>query len=279
MTDTSPRRLALGDTLRLLRGSAGLSGKQLAEQLGWQASKISKIENARQSVTDTDLVDIGRALNLDAAHVEDLRNELRAIRLEEARWNQQLRVGHRRLQQNVAQADHAASRISVFSLTLVPGLLQTAEYARHVFLSLAELHDSPRDTDAAVRARMDRQQVLYDESKQIELLMTESVLRYPVAPASVMLGQIDRLITVQGLPALRFGIIPLGRQLPAAVAHNFVMKDDTVIVELINTEFTTRDPDDVELYRRYFDTLWEVAAEGDAARVILTRAASDLAVS
>ncbi|MCP2254272.1 Helix-turn-helix domain-containing protein [Prauserella aidingensis] len=276
MTDTSPRRLALGDTLRLLRGSAGLSGKQLAEQLGWQASKISKIENARQSVTDTDLVDLGLALDLDDAQVEELRNELRAIRIEEARWSQQLRVGHRQLQQNVAQADHAASHISVFSLALVPGLLQTAEYARHVFASLAELHDSPRDTDAAVRARMDRQQVLYDDSKQIELLMAESVLRHPAAPTTVMLGQIDRLITVQGLPSLRFGIIPFDSPLPAAVAHNFVMKDDTVTVELINTEFTTQDADDVALYRRYFDQLWGVAAEGEAARAILTRVASEL---
>ncbi|GAA1233555.1 helix-turn-helix transcriptional regulator [Prauserella halophila] len=279
MTDTSPRRLALGDTLRLLRGSTGLSGKLLAEQLGWQASKISKIENARQAVTDTDIVDLGRVLDLDHEQVEELRDELRAIRLDEARWARQLRVGHRPLQENVARADQTADRIGVFSLTLVPGLLQTAEYARHVFLSLAEMHDSPRDTDEAVRGRMDRQQVLYDESKQVELLMAESALHYPVAPRNVMLGQIDRLITVQGLPSLRFGIIPLGRRLPAVVAHNFVLKDDAVTVELINTEFTTQDAADAALYRRYFDSLWSVAAEGDDARAILTRIASDLTMS
>ncbi|GAA1213366.1 Scr1 family TA system antitoxin-like transcriptional regulator [Prauserella alba] len=89
-------------------------------------------------------------------------------------------------------------------------------------------------------------------------------------------SEIDRLITVQGLPSLRFGIIPFDSPLPAAVAHNFVMKDDTVTVGLINTELSTQDAEGVALYRRYFDTLWGVAAEGDAARAILTRVASGL---
>lgn len=273
MTNVSPRRLALGDELRLLRESAGISGKRLAEQLGWQASKVSRIENAKQAVVDSDLVALGRALGLFEEPVEELRNELRAIRIEEARWNKQLRVGHRPVQDRVAEAEQAAQHIRVFSIMIVPGLLQTAEYARHIFLSRSEQLGSPPDTDDAVRARMDRQQVLYDEGKQIDLLMTEAALQHPVAPPNVMLAQIDRLITLQGLPTLRFGIIPFGRRVPAAVAHNFVMKDDVVTVELINTEVTTREPGDVQLYRDYLSKLWEQAAEGDEARSILTRAA------
>jgi transcriptional regulator with XRE-family HTH domain len=142
VTSPKERRLALGDQLRLLRDTADITGKQLAEQLGWVPSKISRIELARQAVSDADLVAICGALSVDVGRTEELRNELRAIRIEEARWNQQLRVGHRALQEQVGKEQGDAQRISVFALTMVPGLVQTAEYARHVFASLAEFHDT-----------------------------------------------------------------------------------------------------------------------------------------
>ncbi|PKV95938.1 helix-turn-helix protein [Amycolatopsis echigonensis] len=276
MTSPTERRLALGDQLRLLRDTAGISGKHLAEQLGWPASKISRIERARQAVTDTDLVAMSAALGLGADEAEQLRNELRAIRIEEARWSQHLRVGHRALQEQVGQEQRDAQHIAVFALTMVPGLVQTAEYARHVFLSLAEVHDTPRDTEAAVGARMERQQLLYAEGKTIELLLTTFAFTNPIAPASVMRAQIDRLIALQGLPTLRLGIIPPGVALPAAVAHTFRIADDTVSVELVNTEVSTRDPGDLALYTNYLAKLWDLAAEGDEARALLMRLARDL---
>jgi transcriptional regulator with XRE-family HTH domain len=276
VTSPKERRLALGDQLRLLRDTADITGKQLAEQLGWVPSKISRIELARQAVSDADLVAICGALSVDVGRTEELRNELRAIRIEEARWNQQLRVGHRALQEQVGKEQGDAQRISVFALTMVPGLVQTAEYARHVFASLAEFHDTPRDTDAAVGARMQRQQVLYGEGKTIELLMTSFAFTNPIAPPEVMRAQIDRLISVEGLPSVRLGIIPPGVALPAAVAHTFRIADDLVSIELVNTEVSTREPGDLALYTRYLAKLWDLAAEGDAARALLLQLAREL---
>lgn len=276
MTSSQERRLALGDQLRLLRDAAGLTGKQLAERLGWPASKISRIELARQAVTDSDITALCAALGVDTEQTTELRNELRAIRVEEARWNQQLRVGHRALQEQVGKEQGDAQHVSVFALTMVPGLVQTAEYARYVFASLAEFHDTPRDTDAAVGARMQRQQVLYDESKTIELLMTSFAFTNPIAPPAVMRAQIDRLISVQGLPSIRLGIIPPGVALPAAVAHTFRIADDLVSIELVNTEVSTREPGDLALYSRYLAKLWDLADEDDAARALLLRSAQEL---
>lgn len=273
---TEARRIAFGDRLKLFRQAAGLNGKALAEQLGWPASKISRIENAKQAVSDGDVAAYAATLGIPAATIEELRDELRAIRVEESRWNRQLRVGHRAVQAAVAKAEQAAASIDVFSINLVPGLLQTAEYARHVFLSLSDLHDSKPDTDSAVRARVERQRILYEDGRQINLLMTEAALRFPVAPGPVMRAQIDRLVTVQGLPSLRFGIIPFGRTLPAAVAHSFVIRDGVVTVELLNTEIVTRESSDVGLYVDYLAKLWDVAEEGEHARAILARASNFL---
>lgn len=278
MSTPDLRRLALGDQLRLLRESTGKSGKELAEQLHWQPSKISKVERGRQAVTDSDLVAIGAALGLSAETTEALRNEGRAIRLDEAKWRRRLEAvgGHQAVQRAVSVAEDQVHVIRGFSLGLVPGLVQTAEYARAVFTRLVDLYESPRDVDAAVAARLDRQHVLYDSEKRIELLMTETALRHPIAGREVMLAQIDRLLTVQGLPALRLGIVPADRPLGAVATHGFSIKDDTVTVELAHTEVTTREPADVELYNQLANALWSVAVEGDEARGVLARIATGL---
>lgn len=102
----------------------------------------------------------------------------------------------------------------------------------------------------------------------------------PSPTRPVMLAQVDRLLALQGLPSLaRFGIVPIGRRIPAAVAHNFVIRDDTVTVELINTEVATRDSDDARLYDAYLEQLWAQAAEGAEARAILRRHAEALSRS
>jgi transcriptional regulator with XRE-family HTH domain len=272
--EINARRLALQDQVRILRAAAGLSGTRLAGLCGWPQSKVSKIETGSQTLTDADLVALGRALELPADQLEALRGELREIRIEEARWSRQVRAGHRRVQEAVAQDEAVAHEIAGFQLHLVPGLLQTAPYARAVFESLSRFRETPRDTSEAVRARVERQRILFDESKRISLLMTETPLLYPMVPPAEMLSQIDRLITLLGTRSLRFGIIPAGVALPAAAAHSFTLRDDTAIVELITTEVTTREPEDLDLYRRYLAELWELACEGDAVGQILTRYAA-----
>lgn len=278
MTDDNAdrRRLALGDQLRQLREPTGMTGKALAELLHWPASKVSRIELARQFVTDADLVAMCRALAVDEQFVEQLRDELRGIRLEESRWARRLRVGHRAVQESVALAEQDATRIRVVALTLVPGLLQTSEYARAVFVRLSELNGTPADTDAAVRARIDRQAVLFQPDRRIELLLTETALNTPIASPLVMLGQVDRLLAVQGLPSLRLGVLPAGARMPAVIQHDFSIKGDAVVVEMAHTEMVTRDPADLALYERLADALWGAAVEGEEARALLGRVAAEV---
>lgn len=277
MSDSELRRLALGDRLRLLRQSADLSGKQIAERLGWAASKVSRIERNRQPLTDADVVGLAGVLGLDTAATEELRDELRAIRLEETRWSRQLVAGHRPVQERVRREEAAARSLDAYNVLTVHGLLQTAGYARAVFEVLDDLRGTPRDADAAMRVRLQRQEVLYEPGHQFSMLMTEAALRLSVAPLDVLRGQLDRLIAVADLPDLRLGIIPLGVRLPVLVMHDFAIRDDEVTVELGHTEMTTRDTDDVALYRRILDRLWTVAVAGEDARAMLTRIAGTLA--
>lgn len=93
-----------------------------------------------------------------------------------------------------------------------------------------------------------------------------------------MAGQIDRLIAVTQLPNVRFGIVPSGIDLPAPAQHGFWLFDDGLLyIEVLHTELTTRDADDVQLYRDYLAALWTADAEGEDARATLLRVQSDLA--
>lgn len=247
-----------------------MSGTRLAELAGWPQSKVSRIQNAQQTVTDDD-VRAWCSVTDSADELPALLAELRAIRLDQARWRSRLRRGHEPVQDSVRAAEESATQIRSFSPNLVPGLLQTPDYARAVFTTLAAAKGVPDDADAAVAARMKRQAILYDSGKSIEILTTEAALRSPIAPSDVMAAQYDRLLAAIGLTAVRFGIIPLDVQLPLPVVHGYVIRDDTLTVETLSTEIVTRDPDDVRLHGDSLDALWKVAAELADARAILTR--------
>lgn len=268
---TDDRRIAFGDRLRQLRKAARFTGKEFARRADWQASKISRLESGQQIISERDLATWCELLELPESEASRLRTELKGIRLDESRWKQRLRGGHQVVQESFGAAERDAKHIRNVETGLVPGLVQTPEYAHAVFSSLALLKGTPDDAEAAVRERLRRQEVLYDPTKRVELIVTESALRTPIASSDVMAGQLDRLLALPGVPSVRFGVIPLGTKLPFPLLHGFALLDDTLIVEAFNTEMTSRDTEDVELYGRLHDACWEVALEGPDVRALLLR--------
>ncbi|MQA11456.1 MAG: helix-turn-helix domain-containing protein [Pseudonocardiaceae bacterium] len=271
------RQLILGDSLRRLREQAGYdTGKEFAEHIGWMASKVSRIENGRTLPADSDVAVWLDAIDAPDTAAAEIRDEVRDIRLARDSWRQQLRRGHADRQRAEAVAEHEAARITVVEPFLVPGLVQTADYARAVFTIAAEIHETPADTDDAVRERIRRQDVLYNPDKHIEILIAETALRYPICPAPVMGPQLDRLANLVGLPHVRLGVIPIDKVLPTITMHGYAILDDSVTIEINHTELAVTDPDEVALYRRITDGLWEAATEGNEARAILQRVTADL---
>ncbi len=271
-------QLEFGDTLRHLREQAGFAtGKQFAELLGWQPSKISRIETGTTLPSDQDTITWLDNTSASDEAAEQVRDQLRDLRLSKSSWRRRLRAGNTPVQRQIGHAERAATHIVQVEFFLVPGLAQTPDYARAVFLAAAAETDTPMDTDAAVLARMHRQDVLYDPTKRIEMIIAETALAYPVCSPTVLRGQLDRLRGLIGLPTVRLGILPLGTRLPVISMHGFTMLDDQVSIEVNHTEITVTDPIDSAHYQRITDQLWTVAAENDAARAVLDRVASGLA--
>ncbi|MEZ0072503.1 helix-turn-helix domain-containing protein [Planotetraspora sp. GP83] len=276
MSSFQQARIDLGAQLRQLRENAHLSGKDLAERLGWQPSKVSRIENARQTATEDDVVVWTQAVRAGPETVDGLIAQTVGLLEQQDSWRQRHKSGLAALQEDIRDLESRTKLFRVFEPGVVIGLLQTAEYARHIFSKVRRLYETTDDIDAAIRVRMQRQEILYDPSRRFRFIMPESVLRYRLAPSDVMRGQLDRLLAVTTLPNVEFGIVPFEAPLPAALVNAFWIYNDSMVGVATRTkDLVLRDPDDVAFYAQAFEEFCEVAAYGDAARAVIVRVLDD----
>ena len=269
--------MALGKRLRELRQQAGLSGRQLAESLSWPPSKVSKLENGRQTPGTDDIRGWTRATDRES-ETEALLASLHTLEVQHAEWRRILRAGLKRHQQELAEWDRKTRLFRVFEVTVVPGLLQTAEYARARFGEGVRRLKVPDDIDEAVAARVQRQDVLYRPDKRFHFVLTEAALRFRLCPPQVMLGQLDRLIALSQLPNVRLGVIGFATPYATSPWHGFwIYDDERVLVETFSAALDLRQPPEIDLYANAFEQLANVASYGRPARAVITRVIEDLA--
>jgi transcriptional regulator with XRE-family HTH domain len=270
-------RAALGKRLRELRQAAGYSGRQLAESLSWPPSKVSKLENGRQTPSDDDIRAWTRATNSEG-ETEGLLASLHTLEVQHAEWQRILRTGLKPRQQEHIEWDQKTRLFRVFEATVIPGLLQTAEYARARFAEGIRRLKVPNDINEAVAARVQRQEILYRPDKRFHFVLTEAALRFRLCPPEVMLGQLDRLVSFSQLPNVRLGIIGFETQYATSPWHGFWMYDsERVLVETFSAALDLRQPQEIELYGNTFEQLAAVASYARSARAIINRVIDDLA--
>lgn len=259
-----------------MREDADLSGKELAERLGWAASKVSRLENGKQTATAADVREWAESLGVPDVAQDELVDDLHSLRVEYASWRQQLRNGLAPRQRVGRLLDEGTTTLCALQTALMPGLLQTPDYARAVFRLLATLH-GPRDVEAAVHERLRRQDLLYQPGRDFRFLVTEAALRARLCPPGVHRAQLDRLLVLAGLESVRLAVLPWTAELPKATTHSFdLFGDRLVLVETINAELAIREPDDIAVYARLFELYWEASLQGEQASALITRIALEL---
>ncbi|GAA2239146.1 helix-turn-helix transcriptional regulator [Streptomyces amakusaensis] len=271
-TDFQTARIALGARLRELRAETGLTGKAFAEELGWQRSKISRLENGKQTPSPADLTAWATA----AGHPElagELQGRLSGLETKYRSWRRQLAGGYR-ARQELAIAETAATQtIRGLEVSRIPGMLQTAEYARYGFEASAEFRQTTTDIEGAVRTRIRRQEALYQPGKKFRFLIWEGALYVRTCPRGVHAGQLDRLVSLIGLDTVELGVIPFDAQLRRTPTHGFWIYDQRlVIVETISTEMWLDDEDSIQLYERAWNWAAESAVAGRQAQRAIDRA-------
>ncbi|WP_258718614.1 helix-turn-helix transcriptional regulator [Saccharopolyspora gloriosae] len=199
------RRRQLGSWLRNLREMKELSPRDAAELIGYSESKIRHQEKGR-SVVKAD--ELRRLLDIYEASTE-VREQLEALRPEASHrgWWESYRLPTWAAPFIAFESE--AREMLTFEPTLVPGLLQTKEYAYEIHRAGRYLTNPP-DIDARVNARMERQRRLA-ESTPLELraVVTEEVLRRPVGGLSVMRDQLAHLVSMANQQNVLLQVLPL----------------------------------------------------------------------
>jgi transcriptional regulator with XRE-family HTH domain len=190
----------LGAQLQALRKSAGLSLRALEKLVGMPNAKISLWENGHRLPSLDDLSDV-----LDALEVTgDERERLVGMR-REAEGPGLLVAGAPTIGAQLAkliEQEQVARRITEIAPLLVPGLLQTADYARAI------LGGHP-DTGTRVALRMGRREILTRSRNPVEFhaLIDDEVLVRSIAPPNVMADQLRLLLTMAELPNITIQLV------------------------------------------------------------------------
>ena len=202
------RSRELGDGLRHAMEQAGLTGKQAAQMLSWSPSFVSLLLSGKRGASE---VDIAAFLGVCRVKCPE-RDRLLALCREQDTpgWFQQ--HGSRMPQQLVTLIDHEnkAVAISDFQPMVVPGLLQTGEYARALIQETGNV--PPDEVDDRVAARLARQSLFSrNRPARFTFYLHEFALRLPVGGPVVMAEQLRHLLRMSTRSYLTLRVVPAAR--------------------------------------------------------------------
>lgn len=253
----------VGAILARWRKRKKLTGQALGEQVGMSQAKISRLETGAVAAEPADVRRLAEALEMPASEVD------RVVDLAEHADNQLTEwtttgVDLAAFQRQIGQIEAAAKELRVFQPAVVPGLMQTSEYARAIMSDLTEsearLAESAVALSEAVNARMHRNHILLLPDRRFHFIITEQVLRNRVCKPAEMIGQIDRMREIAAYPNVQLSVVLQDVQLPVAPYHGFQIADERwVSVDLFNTSLKSSGRKTVRAYRSVFDHLERVA--------------------
>ncbi|MFK3984087.1 helix-turn-helix domain-containing protein [Micromonospora sp. NPDC050397] len=197
------RRRRIARELRQLREAGGMTLDQAARRLDMSKSNLSRIENAQIGIKPRD---VRAALALYQVTGEEAEALIEIARGAQQRgwWQSYSDVLPDWFEFYVGLEAEAAS-LRTYEAEAVPGLLQTEEYARAIYLLTA----GDNGVDRKVAARLQRQALLHrDPSVELSVVLNEAVLLRGVGGPTVMSRQLDHMITVSELPNVTLQVLP-----------------------------------------------------------------------
>jgi len=286
-TSGSPtvRRRRLAAELRRLRERSGKTANQVAADLGWSKAKISRYELAQSGLKPRDVERLLDVYSVGGDH----RDQLMAL-AEEA-----TQKGWWEAYSDILAEDHLAfigleaeaTSMLQWQVNIVPSLLQTEQYARHILLGYREVTTVPPTVvERRVETRLIRQQVLRrDPPLQLKVVLDESVLRRQRGDHSVMREQLQRLAEASDLPNVTVQILPLNRPHRLAVesftilqfgeAHETTLHD-VVDTEILSSALYLEGETDTYEFRLAFEHLAKESLPPAPSQDLILRAAQEM---
>ncbi|HEY7275356.1 MAG TPA: helix-turn-helix transcriptional regulator [Trebonia sp.] len=264
------RRRRLAAELRRLRGNR--TGNDVSRAIGWSTTKISRAESGRESLPPPEIEKL-----IDYYGVADpLRGRLLELAGDAAQrgwWDDYADVLTPEYLEFIGLEAEAVSCLQ-WHADVIPGLLQTEEYARQLNAAYRAVDPTvpPSVQERFLQVRMLRQARLTQEPVlRLSVVMDEAVLLRGVGDLGVMRAQLARLIDVAELPNVNLRVLPL-KQNAGLHGGSFAIVSfrsqeapeegalgDVVSTENLNTEFYVQGENDTYLYRLFFQALFNAA--------------------
>jgi transcriptional regulator with XRE-family HTH domain len=266
----------IGFELERLRRAAGLTLKDVGRGLGVSEATVSRLENGKRDTTSEEVASILTILGV--------MGEERARLIAQARGTDSagLLVAPYSPQTQTYQAfEQTASKIINFELTLIPGVVQTKDYARAV-IAAAQFHESAGEIEARVARRVARQAVrTLPNPPELVLILTEAALRLPLGGRSVMAQQVRHLIEVATQPKTTLQVIPSEVVSHPGLTGPFVIMDfdnapTIVCIEARASGTFLDNPATVQFHRLVADRLLEVSLDVAESIRLMTSVAEEL---
>jgi transcriptional regulator with XRE-family HTH domain len=276
-TEHSPtvrrRRLAL--ELRRLREAARLTCEEVAEHLECSASKISRVETGRVSVSPRDVRDMLELYGVPADQRESLVQLARDSR-QKGWWHAYSDTMQPQMATYIG-LESAASEIRIYEVSLIPGLLQTEDYARAV-IKAGMVNSPAEDIERRVALLMARQPaVIRDDPPKVWAVLDEAALRRRVGGSGLMRLQLEHLLAQAALPNVAVQVIPFAGGAHPAMGRPFIIlvfpervDTDVVYLEDLTSALYLEDVAEVDRYNVFFNHLRATALSFDDSAALIT---------
>ena len=271
-----------------MRLECGVSAEEAADELGISLATMSRIENGKTSVG----VSAVRALCAMYEHPE-LAEAFAALAK-----SSKAKSPYRAFSDVIPEwfdvyigLEQAAASFRWYEAQLVPGILQTGDYARTV-VRTDHPEDAEVDVDRRVQLRLKRQALLTRRHKTPtwEIILDEGIVHRPIGGSEVMCEQLQRLREVADLPNVTLGIVPFDAGVHTGVTSGpFVLLDfpintgrrqpkepTTVYVEGFTGALYSDEQAHIEKYQIAFDGMRRVVLPEVKAKALLERAMKEM---
>ncbi|MER7077700.1 helix-turn-helix domain-containing protein [Saccharopolyspora kobensis] len=271
----SARARGLGAELRAARLKTGLEAQAVGKKLGWSKSTMSRVESGTRRVDEADVSAVLAVLGVTG----DERERLLALAREldqSVWWETAAPTGLPAQLTALLGFERDACRITELSITLVPGLFQTYDYARALMLGGGVPEP---DVDARVAIRRGRQDVL-TRRNPVEFLaiIDQGALMRQVGDCGVMADQLQQLIKAASLPNVEVRILPFG--VHPGIDGSFSLFEFPKAPAVVHLEHHRSsgfldEHEDVSAYLQLRDTVLSTALSVDQSVALLSQSADE----
>ncbi|MFC5721734.1 helix-turn-helix domain-containing protein [Streptomyces gamaensis] len=275
------RRRRLGQELRKLRELKGMTAEEVAERLLVSQSKISRLENGRRSISQRDVRDLCGVYGVEDHRIVDSLMQMAKESRQQGWWHA---FGDIPYSVYIGLETDAAS-LRVFEASLVPGLLQTPNYASAVTEG-SWPEATTADIERRVQVRMRRQERITDPDNPLRLwaVIDESALRRIVGNPAIMCEQMHQLVQFSLEPHITVQVLPYDVGAHPGMYGKFSILEftdpqdaSTVYLEGVTSDLYLEKPNDVQTYSVMYEHLRMQALNAEQSRQFIRSVADDWA--